>query len=122
MQRKENLQLKNELRQFSGSENCYANPLFGNYNYTDGVKYLAIKGECYWLIDYIFSHQILPKIKGQDFQAWKIQVNEDDEAIVTIEDGNDNVLGQLRIGYTDFPFNEFTLWMIGKTLLLPSEY
>ena len=122
MQRKENLQLKNELRQFTGSENCYANPLFSNYNYTDGVKYLAIKAECYWLIDYIFSHQILPKIKGQGFQVWNIQVDEDDKAVFTIEDGNDNILTELRIGYTDFPFNSFTLWLVHRTLLLPSEY
>lgn len=122
MQRKENHQLRIDLRHFTGSEECYANPLFSKFNYTEGVKYLAEKGECYWLIDYIFSNQILPKVNGQSFQVWKIQVDEDDKALVMVEDGNDNELTRLNIGYTDFPFNHFTLWLVHRTLLLPSEY
>ena len=82
--------LKTELKQFSGGDGFYRNPLFRGYVYTEGVKYLAAQAGAYWLIDYILSHQLEPKLKGQVFQVWKIVV-ENDSAAVTVEDGNDNV-------------------------------
>lgn len=122
MPRQENHQLKAELKHFTGSGEFYSSPLFSRFNFTEGVQYLAEQGECYWLLDYIFSNQILPKLKGEQFQVWKIQVSDDDKATFTVEDGSDNILTQLRIGFTDFPFNDFSLWMVHRTLMLPSEY
>jgi len=113
--------LKTELRYFTGGDEFHRNPLFGNYVYTDGVKYLAAKAGAYWLIDYILSHQLEPKLKGQLFQVWKMTV-QDDSATVTVEDGNDNIITSLTIEFTDFPLEEITLWLVEKTLMLPSEY
>ncbi len=113
--------LKNELKQFTGSENCYQNPLFRGYVYTEGVKHLAKQAEAYWLIDYVLSHQLDPKVKVYPFQTWKL-ITQDNSATVTVEDGNKNEIASFTIGYTDFPLEEITLWLVDKTLLLPSEY
>lgn len=113
--------LKTELRYFSGSEQYYRNPLFGGYVYTEGVQHLAEQAGAYWLIDTILSHQLEPKLKGQPFQVWKMTV-QDDSAAVTVEDGNDNIITSLTIEFTDFPLEEMTLWLVDKTLMLPSEY
>ena len=43
-------------------------------------------------------------------------------ATVTVEDGNDNIITSLTIEFTDFPLEEMTLWLVEKTLMLPSEY
>ena len=114
--------LKAELRQVTGSEVAYVSPLFNRFRYTEGVQYLAEKAEAYWLLDFIFSHQCIPAIKAERFQVWKIKVQEDDSATITVEDGNDNEVKQYAIPLTDFPLEAFTLWMVDRCLLLPSEY
>ena len=113
--------LINELKQFSGTEQWYRNPLFPTCLYTDGVKYLAEQAGAYWLLDYIFSNQNLKEIKEQEFQVWIINV-EDSKAIIKVEDGKDNLIKEFKISYTDFPLKELSLWFVNNTLLLPSEY
>ena len=61
------------------------------YNYTDGVRYLAQNAECYWLLEFIFSHQLNAKIKREPFQVWKIEVLKEGGAKIWVEDGNDKV-------------------------------
>ncbi|MCO6490872.1 MAG: hypothetical protein J5I98_20810 [Phaeodactylibacter sp.] len=114
--------LKAELIQFTGTEYYYFNPLFRQFRYTDGVKFLAERAGAYWLLDYIFSNQSHKSLRGQGFQVWKIRVKQDDSATITVEDGNNNVLKRFRLEYTDFPLEEFDLWLIDKVLILPSEY
>ena len=110
-----------ELKQFTGTEQWYRNPLFPKYLYTDGVKYLAEIAGAYWLIDYIFSNQSLKVIQEQEFQVWELIVD-DDRAIIRVEDGNDNLIHEFKISYTDFPLKNFSLWFTDNVLLLPSEY
>ena len=114
--------LKTELKQFTGSEVFFRNPLFGRFIYTEGVRYLAERAGAYWLIDYVFSNQHNGEIKAQPFQVWTIRVGDDRSAVVTVEDGNDNIVKEFRLEFTDFPLAEFSLWFIDGTLLLPSEY
>lgn len=111
-----------ELGQFTGSERVYRNPLFRKFVYTEGVRFLAQKAEAYWLIDYIFSNQLNAKIKAEEFQVWKIKVEEGKQALIWVEDGNDNLVESFKLEFTDFPLPEFTLWFSNKTLLLPSEW
>jgi hypothetical protein len=117
----EALNLIEELKQFSGTESYYRHS-FGTITYTDGIKYLAEKAECYWLIDIVASYQIDKRVKAEPFQVFQLKVNEDCTATVTISDGNDNVLAVQKLEFTDFPMKEMTLWCVGKVLLLPSEY
>jgi len=114
--------LLHELRYFTGSEQFFRNPLFPGFVYTEGVQYLAEKAQAYWLIDYVLSNQYEPQIKAQPFQVWEITVKEDDSATIRVEDGNKNKVKQFELNYTDFPLKEFSLWLVDKTLLLPSEY
>lgn len=114
-------ELRKELRHFSGTECYYRHFLYPKYVYTEGVKYLAEQAESYWLIDYIFSHQSLASIRGERFQVWKLNV-QDHRAKMVVEEGNDKHIATFTIPYTDFPLESFTLWMVDKILLLPSEY
>lgn len=113
-------QIKAELDQFTGSENYYQH-LFGIV-YTDGIKYLAEVCQCYWLIDLVASWQTDPKVKQEDFQVFKLRVNEDKSAHVSIEDGNDNIIATQEIEFTDFPLDEIDLWFANKVVYLPSEH
>lgn len=114
--------LKAELRQFIGSEVYYRHSFVRSYVYTEGVQHLARQAEAYWLIDHIITNQALDVLKGQPFQVWKITIHEDQSARISVEDGNGEELTFFNLGYTDFPLEEFTLWLVNQTLLLPSEY
>ena len=122
MDKQEAYNLKRELQHFTGSETFYRNPLFPRFVYTEGVKFLTEKAGAYWLLDFIFSNQILEPLKAQSFQTWKITVSESEAASIQVEDGNDNKLSSFNLTYTDFPLQQFTLWLVDKTLMLPSEY
>ncbi|MGR3280335.1 DUF6876 family protein, partial [Acaryochloris marina NIES-2412] len=66
----ENLQI--ELAHCHCSETYYKHWL--GIQYTEGVRILAIKGECYWLLDAVASYQPGKAIKSnpmlQEFQLW----------------------------------------------------
>lgn len=113
--------LIHDLKQFTGTEQFYKNPLYPNFVYTDGVKYLAEEAGAYWLIDYVFSNQYEKKIGTEPFQVWKMKV-ENDRAVITIDDGNKNIIKKFNLEFTDFPLAEITLWFTDRTLLLPTEY
>lgn len=110
-----------ELNAFYGSENLYRHPLTTKLKYTDGVQFLAAKAGAYWLIDMIAAHQIEPKVAAEDFQVWILKVT-DDVGVVVCHDGNDNVIVETKIDYTDFPAPGIELYVSGGVLLLPQEY
>ena len=114
-------ELLTALAQFTGTTQWYKHPLFPNFVYTDGVRYLAVYAKCYWLLEFIFSNQTDTKIKGEGFQVWKIE-KEGDKATITVENGNGKIVKTFKITYTDFPLDEYTLWFIDKALILKSEY
>lgn len=113
--------LEHELKQFTGSERFFRNPLFLAFLYTEGVRFLAQRASAYWLIDFIFSMQLEPEIKTQPFQAWSIEVVEGESIWITVDDGN-LYIEEYRLEFRDFPLKNCTLWFIEGTLLLPSEY
>lgn len=93
---------------------------------TEGAIHLAEQVGAYWLLDEIALAQTHPKIRGEEFQVWKLTVK-DAKGTLAVEDGNDNVVRTKRIPYTDFPEPGFTLWAArnelgGVTVMLPSEY
>lgn len=114
-------ELLNNLAHFTGTTQWYRNRMFPSFTYTDGVKFLAEKAGAYWLIDYVFSNQILPELKSAPFQVWKIFVA-DSRAVIKVDDGNGKILKEFKIPYTDFPLTEFMLYFTDNVLLLPSEY
>jgi hypothetical protein len=120
-------ELQDGLRHFTGSESYYRYT-FG-LKLTEGVKFLADNASngAYWLLDVIGSHQACtPKVRqhrqNDNFQSWKLKKNDKGGCRVTCDDGNGNILTYQDIEYTDFPLDEFTLYLIGDVILLPSEY
>ena len=113
-----------ELNQFTGTEKWYRTLLYGDYLFTDGVKYVAEEGGAYWLIDKIFSCAAhVKELEREDFQTWKLIRHRDgDGASLICEDGNYNRLYSEDIEFTDFPMKSIELYFINRVLLLPSEY
>jgi hypothetical protein len=115
--------LKHEdLNGFIGTEHYYYH-MIGNFSYTDGIQYLAEQGKCYWLLDLIGSYQADDKGKKIPFQLWKLRVNEDKTAVVTMQEDSDTpIIIEQKLSYTDFPLDQIKLYFIEGVLILPSEY
>ena len=111
--------LQADLLQFRGTEQYYKH--FTGLIYTDGIFYVARVFKAYWIIDLVASYQSKKKVRQEPFQVYSIKVKEN-TAIVTITDGNDNILASQKIEYTDLPMEELQLYCVNKVLMLPSEY
>jgi len=112
---------QSELSQFTGSEHHYKHPL--GILFTDGVKYLAEEGGCYWLLDIIASYhpQIRNNVRLSEFCLWQAEVKGDGAVISAKEDTGDPSFLEQHIDYADLPFN-IKLYQCGKVVMLPSEY
>jgi hypothetical protein len=115
---------KEDLAQFTGSENWYRHGLVRSVLYSDGAQYLADAGGAYWLLDEIaLAQRHNKRVAGEEFQLWKLIVDqEDDSAVLTCDDGNGRIVFSKRIPFTDFPLEEISLYFCNNTILLPSEY
>lgn len=114
---------QSQLNQFSGGEELYPHWL-KRFSYTEGVKFLADRGNAHWLLDAIASHQ--PNLLRQnpmlaDFQSWKLTVTNRKGVLYCGVDG-DKLEQVQKIPFTDFPLSEVKLFLIDGVLLLPSEY
>lgn len=89
---------------------------------TEGAVALAEKYQCFWLLDAICSHQLNAKVRKEPHQTWTLTKAPDSSAKLKCEDGNYTNVTLQKIPFTDFPLNTATLWLIGGTLMLPSEY
>lgn len=111
------------LQQFSGTEQWYRHSLARHILYTDGVQYMAEHGGAYWLIDEIaLAQHRTSNLARKPFQVWRLTVHADHSAMLTCDDGNEQLLRRKTIAYTDFPLAEITLYVTNQVILLPSEY
>lgn len=108
-----------ELSHFYGGEG-FTKYLLGYI--TEGAKTSAELFNSFWFLDLCFSYQSDPKFNVESFQGWKLTRVKDCEFCATCDDGNGNILGTQEIEYSDFPHDEFTLWLCDGVLMLPSEY
>lgn len=90
--------------------------------YTDGVKDLATNCQAYWLIDLIASHQTNKAVRSQLFQVWVLKRVKESCFDIQATDGNDNSVASQQIPFSDFPFDEATIWLVDGCLMLPCEY
>ena len=135
-----------DLRQFTGTAQYWKSGLpWHPFLYTDGVQYLAAKGEAYWLLDLIGSWQAQPQVKDDpilgEMQFWTLTVNENRSAVAICERDSGDVAAKQVLGYTDFPLPKVRLYLAHMVcfwryssnqgprtnadygmLLLPSEY
>lgn len=112
----------NSLPGYYGSDTIYKN---GNgLHYTLGIKDIATATKSYWFLDVIASYQ--SELTTEGFQVWKLlrvlTTDSSEEFIVFCEDGNENILIQQKIDYSDFIYDHYEIWCIDKTLILPIEY
>ena len=110
------------LAQFTGTSAYYR--ISRRHLLTGGTKYLAEKGECFWMMDAVASH--LCEIGTQDwFVLIRVQVSEG-RAEMIYEDGNGGEHARQAIPYTDFALSEITLYACWDqehwVIMLPSEY
>ena len=110
------------LSQFTGTSAYYR--ISRRHLLTDGTKYLAEKGACFWMMDAVASH--LCEIGTEDwFVLIRVQVSEG-RAVMIYEDGNGHEHARQAIPYTDFPLSEITLYACWDqehwVIMLPGEY
>ena len=119
-----------ELSQFTGSEQVFKHWGSSKIVYTEGVRYLAKRVGCYWMLDEI-ALIILPQLlkhHRDEFYSLQLLVNNDSSAAITVDDGNGNIYLRHEIRWTDFPVigdpTKFFLCFSGDyyCLMLPSEY
>jgi len=114
---------KLELRNFTGSEQHFFNRMWREFRYTEGVKCVLERCAAYWFLDKIFSNvRYNSVLKQEEFQSWKLVVQPNKTAQITATDGDDNVLFNESLEYTDFPLPEMTFWLESNVLILPSEH
>lgn len=100
-------------------------PLFRTFVLTDGAKYLADAAGAWWLMDAIASH--LGSYRDEGFVVAKLQrATATNGWVLRLEDGNEGLLTDQLIEFSDFPLDEITLYIIRqddlRVILLPSEY
>jgi len=112
-------ELRNALRQFTGTENWYRHELTQNMTYTDGVKFFADRAGAYWLVD-IMAMQ--PEISQAPFSHVALLVMEDETASLVADDGDGNVQYSRNIVFTDCPVGLWQFYVTDRVIMLPSEY
>jgi hypothetical protein len=120
---KDDLELK-DIGQFYGTQNYYKGWL--GVNYTDGVNYVSNNGYSWLVTDAISviktDKKILDYLKEDTFLSVKLKVDvEKGTAIMTIEDGNKNILYTQNYDYTDAK-RDLVLYFVDNVLMLAGEY
>jgi len=122
---------KQDLEQFTGTENYHYHPLCASVIYTDGVHYLEQNGAG-WLVDLVASHLqthkgLVDKCGGMLFTAFKLD-GKGGGRLEARADSDKPVIFFQDVEYTDLPFDQ-EIWaqcnggMRGCwVMLLPSEY
>jgi len=122
----------NNLPNYYGTESYHKVTLFPILA-TDGVAYLLQACEAFWLIDeiggMIMQHNKKWQQKGMVFFKLKKSdpmIGDDNKAVLSVDDGNGNLLDSKYIDYTDFPLDEAKIWTSWDgerwIAMLPSEY
>jgi len=111
-----------QLANFTGTGAYYR--ISRKHVLTDGTKYLAEQGACFWMMDAIASH--LCEIGTADwFVLVRVQVTEG-RAVMIYEDGNDREYARQEVPYTGFPLDSINLYACWDqehwVIMLPSEY
>lgn len=107
------------IENFIGTEH-YFNGYMG-VKYTDGVYYISQNGYSWLVTDCIAVIKTNSKISREAFLSIKLKVNEDKTAVMTIDDGNNNILYTQEYNYTDAK-RDLNLYFMNDVLMLNSEY
>jgi len=115
--------LNQQLQQFTGSIGYHR--LYPGIILTDGSLFLAEKAGCFWLMDLYASYLWMIDGNMEPFTTLKLTVH-NESGLVIIDDGNESLLYQQKIEYTDFPLAQIKLYACWTeefwVVMLPSEY
>ncbi len=115
-------ELQSALSQFTGTQNYRR--VLPRLVITDGIEYLANKANSYFLVAAIYSHLVTKPIHSE-FVVARLAVS-GKTANLVLDDGNDQVICEQYIDYTDLPLDEVTIYCSYQerlwVLLLASEY
>lgn len=115
--------LETTLTQFTGTSQYYR--FHADAVLTDGVLWLADNAHCYWLLDVFYSYLFLLDGDKESFTVLTLTTSGRSGKVV-IDDGNDNLIAQQEIEYTEFPLAQIKLYGCWDgqqwIMLLPSEY
>lgn len=116
-------ELLGNLSQFTGTERYYR--VLPTFVVTDGLMYLMEEAGCYWLAQLYGLHLVGVDAGDNPFTILKFK-REGAGGMVKIEDGNGKLLAWQGLDYTDFPFDQYSLyacWDGEKWVgMLTSEY
>lgn len=121
------MELSRNLGHFYGTEQWHRNPLYPKMLYTDGVEFFAENagGGAYWFLDIVGTEVFDLHRKGEEFIVVKLTVypeaRDGVEAVITADDGNDNILWTREIHMTDCPVGEWKFYLENNVLCLPAE-
>jgi len=107
-----------DLRQFTGTQTYYRHWL--KFMYTDGVKHFADQAGAYWFLD-IVGTEIFQLREKEDFIVISMKVKEG-QAVITADDGNNRVLWDRDIEYTDCPEGLWRFYLVNEVMMVPFEY
>lgn len=89
---------------------------------SDGVKLMAEMCNAYWLLQDAFIWLHSNSLKGEELIVLKLILDEH-SSLLSIEDGNYNVLAKQDIPFIDFLLQEgITIYWCDNVLMLPTEY
>jgi hypothetical protein len=116
-------ELARQLAGFTGTETWFRHSLVRAMLYTEGVQYFAEAGGeqgAYWFLD-IVATEFYPLLRKEPFLHIVLTV-QDRQATIRVEDGNDRILREKPIEFTDLQPGEWRFYLTDNVLLLPSEY
>lgn len=109
-----------ELRNFTGTEQYYVNPLYRWMKYTDGVKYFATKAGAYWFLD-VVGTELRDLASKEEFMTVDFIVR-DGKGDILVTDGNDTVLWKRKTIVTDCPTGTYRFFLQHNVFMINSEY
>ena len=90
--------------------------------YTDGAKHVAETAGAYWLLDEIaLAQSFEAAVAKEEFQLWRLAVQEDASALLSCEDGDGREVYQKVIPFIDFPSPGIEFFCRSNTIHLPSD-
>jgi len=114
-------ELQDELENFNGTEG-YHKLTLTRLKATDGVAHMAKIVGAFWLIDAIGSYQGDKRIADLTIQFWHLEVKDKKAKLYCVEDRDQPILIEQKIGYTDFPDGDWQFYVQQDVIMLPSEY
>lgn len=99
-------QLKHALDSFIGGDAPRFQRMFPKLHYTEGFAcFMEHAGHgAHWFFQYLATQPgVLEGVKREGFGCVKLLVQEDETAVLTVDDGNDKVFHRHKLNFTDCP-------------------